>query len=330
MTTPAIQDLTKKAFLTEVHKEGGDVRSIFHLKDADWSTDTKRVYEFDRDRFAEEKVQGQASAQRGVSQGYFKDIKRKTISITRIVSGEQFKALTAHELASFSMNVAKDVKDKIELDMRNFLGYSTVATSYVDNGGFTIDCTVGDGYAVFHTAHTLKNSATTYTNILSGAPSLTNTALEGAEDFFNYNVMDNNGQRISMKPNTVITSLKAVMVNRVARLFGSDSPESLGGTANANSGVKNTYKNKYKHKAIEFDVNSLNQTDATKSYYWFLAALGGTPEESFSAFYIRWMSPMTAPTEVDQDKWILSQTARAAYGIGAVSGKGILVSKAAS
>lgn len=330
MSTPAIQDLTQKSFMTEMHKEGGDVRRLFHLKNADWSTDVKRVWEMDRDRFAEEKVQGQASAQRGVSQGYYKDISRKTISVTRIVSGEEFKALTAHELADFAMNVAKDVKDKIELDMRNYLGYSTGATSYVDNGGFTIDLTVGDGYAVFHTAHTLKNSSTTYTNILSGAPVLTNAALESGEDFFNYNVMDNNGQRISMKPNTVITSLKAVMVNRVARLFGSESPESIAGTANANAGVKNTYKNKYKHLAIEFDVNALNQTDATKSYYWFLAALGGSPEESFSAFYVRWMSPTAAPTEVDQDKWILSKTARAAYGIGAVSGKGILVSKATS
>lgn len=330
MTTPAIQDLTKKSFLIESEKSGGNIRQLFHPIEADWTSEVKRVWELDRDRLAEEKVQGQSSAQRGISQGYYKDITRKTISVTRIVSGEQFKALTAHDLANFAMNVAKDVVGKIELDMRNFLGYSTAATSYVDNGGFTIDLTVGDGYAVFHTAHTLKNSVTTYSNILTGAPSLSETSLYTAIDYFNYNVMNNNGDNITIKPNTLITSEKAAMVHRAQRILGSDAAVSVDGTANANSGIKNTLKTAFKHEAIRFDVDSLDRNDTTKSFYWFVAAIGGMPEESFAAYYVRWMSPMTAPTEVDQDKWILSQTGRAAYGIGAVSGKGICVAKATS
>lgn len=330
MTMPAIQDLVKKSFISEIHKAGGDVRRIFIKETQDWTTDTKRIYEVDRERFAEQKVEGQSSAQRGVSQGYYKDIKRKTISITRIVSGEAYKALTAHKLAEYAMQTGKDVKDKVELDMRNFLGYATGATSYTDNGGFTIDLTVGDGFSVFHTAHTLKNSATTYSNILSGAPTLSNVALEGAEDYFAYNVLDNYGQNVEMKPDTLITSRKAIMVNRVDRLFGSVSPESVAGTANNNSGVKNTYRNKYTHLVVDFDVTALNITNATYAYYWFLASLNGMPEERFQAYYVSWMSPMVAPAEVNQDKWILSYTARSAYGLGAVSGKGILVSKATS
>jgi hypothetical protein len=330
MTVPAIQDLVRKSFMTETHQKGGDIRKVFIKEEASWETDTKRIHEFDRERFAEQKVQGQSSAQRGVAQGYFKDIVRKTISITRPVTGEAFKALTAHKLAEFSMQTAKDVMDKIELDMRNFLGYSTGATSYTDNGGFTVDLTVGDGFAVFHTAHTLKNSSTTYSNILSGAPALTNVSLESAEDYFEYNVYDNYGQNIDMTPNTIITTRKAIMVNRVDRLFGSISPASIDGTANANANVKNTYRDKYQHLQIKFDVDSLNKTNATFSFYWMLAALGGAPEERFQAYYCSWMSPMVAPAEVNQDKWILSNTARAAYGIAAVSGKGILVSKATS
>ena len=330
LTVPAIQDLVRKSFVKETHRDGGDVRKLFIKETADWSSDTKRIMEVDRERFAEQKVQGQASAQRGIAQGYYKDIVRKTISITRIVSGEAYQALTAHKLAEYASQTAKDVVDKIELDMRNFLGYATGATSYTDNGGFTIDLTVGDGLSVFSTAHTLKSSSTTYSNILSGAPTLTNVALESAEDYFNYNVMDNYGQKIEMKPNTLITSPKAIMVNRVDRLFGSVSPESIAGTANNNSGIKNTYRNKYQHLVFDFDVTALNATDATYAYYWFLAALGGMPEERFQAYYVSWMSPMVAPAEVNQDKWILSYTARACYGIAAVSGKGILVSKATS
>jgi hypothetical protein len=331
MSVPAIQSLVKKSFVMEtLQKAPGDVRKLFHKETQSWESDTKRIYELDRERFAERKVQGQASAQRGIAQGYYKDIVRNTISITRVVSGEAYQALSAHKLAEYATQTARDVVDKIELDMRNFLGYSTGATSYVDNGGFTIDLTVGDGNSVFDTTHDLKNSTTTYSNILSGAPSLSPTALEGAEDYFSYNVYDNYGQNIEMTPNTLITSRKAIMQNRVDRLFGSVSPETIDGTANANSGVKNSYRNKYTHLTIDFDKTALNVTDSSLSYYWFLASLGGMPEESFQAYYVSWLSPQVATPEVNQDKWIMSYTARACNGLGAVSGKGILVAKATS
>lgn len=330
MSIPAIQDLVKKSFAKEVQVGNPEVRQVFIKETCGWESDAKRIHEFDRERYAEQKVEGQNSAQRGIGQGYFKDITRKTISITRLVSGEAYQALTAHKLAEYAMQTKKDIVDKIELDMRNYLGYATGATSYTDNGGFVVDLTVGDGKAVFDTAHTLKNSTSTYSNILSGNPTFTNTALENAEDYFEYNVMDNYGQLIEMSPDTIITTRKAIMMNRVKRLFGSVSIESIGGTANANSGVKNIYKDKYQHLAIRFDVNTTGQTNATFSFYWMLASLNGMPEQRFQAYYVSWLSPMVAPAEVDQDKWVMSYTARACYGIGAVSGKGILVSKATS
>jgi len=329
MTVPAVNDLIQKSFVKEAFRPAGDVRKIFHKETGDWSSQDKRIQEVDRERFGERKVEGQASAQRGLSQGYFKDIRRATVSVTRLVSGEAYKALTAHSLAQYATQTSADVIDKIELDMRNFIGYGT-ATSYTDNGGFTIDTTVGDGLALFSTVHTLKQSATTYSNILSGAPSFSESSIESAEDYFSYNVMDNYGQRVSMKPNTIITSEKAAMKNRVARLFGSMSPESIEGTANANSGVMNTNKNKFKHLVVEFDVTVLNVSDSTKSFNWYLGALGGMPESSFQAYYVSWQSPMVAPVEINQDKWTLSYTARAVYGLGAVSGKGLLLVQATS
>lgn len=329
MSIPAIQDLIKKSFVKGVFKPAGDVRQIFHKEVGDWSVNAKRIYEVDRDRFAEQKVEGQASVKKGISQGYYKDINRKTISITRAVSGEAFKALTAHQLSSFATQVAEDLVDKTELDMRNFLGYGDSA-SFVDNGGFTIDTTVGDGNPLFYATHTLKNVGTTYSNILSGAPSLSENSIDDAEDYFSYNVLDNNGKRLKMKPNTIITSNKASVVNRVSRMLNSMSPEKIEGTANANANVMNPYKAKFKHLAIDFDVTSLDVTDTNKSFYWFLGALGGSPETSFQGYYVSWMSPMVAPEEIDQDKWVLSFTGRSAYGIGAVSGKGLLIVKATS
>lgn len=329
MTTPAVSDLIRKSFLTSLKRDADDVRMIFHKDTATWESLKKRKQEMDRERLAEGKVQGKGSAQRGIAEGYSKEISARTISITRIVSGEAFKTLTAHGLAKMAISTGEDVIDKIELDMKNFLGYGE-STSYVDNGGFVIDTTVGDTLPLFHTGHTLKNSPTTYSNILSGAPSLTEDAIPGALDYFNYNVMDNYGKRTKMKPNVIVTTSKAIMKKRVERLFGSISPEKIEGNANANSGVKNTNKNLLRHLIVDFDVNALDEVDASKSFYWMVGAVGGNEETSFQGYYISWMSPMTAPVEIDQNKWTLSYTARAVCGIGAVSGKGLLLVKATS
>lgn len=324
---PAIQDLAKKSFMKGMHKPAGDVRRLFHRETGDWSSASKRIVEVDRERFASVKAEGQNSKQRRVAQGYTKDVIRKTISITRKMSGEAVKALEAHGLAKFSMGVGEDVVDRIELDMTNFIGYG-MNSSYTDMDGVSVDTTTGDGLSLFNALHTLKNSAVTYSNIVTGAPSLTESSLELAQDYFNYNVMDNFGQRISMNPNTLITTRKATMVNRAARILKSVSPEKISGTANANAGVVNTYKEAFTHLVVEFDVDAKNITDATKSFHWMLAALGSDPATSLQAYYVSWMSPTTAPVEIDQDAWVLSQTGRAAYGIAALSGRGITISQA--
>lgn len=327
MKTPAINDLVVKSFVVGMARPASLVRQLFHKKQGDWARSSQRVQEMDRERYGERKVQGQASAQRGISQGYFKDISMYTVSVTRKVSGEEYKALEATGLSSMATGTATDIIDKIELDMLNFFAYGNTS-GYTDNGGFPLDTTVGDGLAFFHTTHTLKNSSTTYSNILSGAPALSEVSIEDAEDYFTYNVMDNNGKRLNMKPTHLITTEKAKMVNRVARLFGNQSPESIAGTANANSGVLNVNKKRFTHLAIGFDVDSLGDVASSKSFNWMLASLGSDPETSLQAYYISWLSPEVSPVEVDQDKWTLSFTGRAVCGIGAVSGKGCLISLA--
>jgi hypothetical protein len=131
-----------------------------------------------------------------------------------------------------------------------------------------------------------------------------------------------------MKPNTLITSNKSAMVNRATRILNSISPEKIEGTANANEGVVNTNRNKYKHMVVEFDVTAFNISDSTKSFYWYVASLGGNPESSLQWYYVKWLSPEVAPVEINQDKWYMSWTARACLGLGAVSSKGICVSQA--
>lgn len=331
MQLPATQDLIQKSFIESIYGWSGsaDVRKLFIKDTQSMQFNLKQIQEIDRERFAEQKTEGAPGAKRGAAQGYSKQIFRKTISVTRDVTGEEYQALMDYKLSQYVMKTASDIIDKVQLDMANFLGYSAQAlTTYTDNGGYPIDLTTGDSLSAFNTAHTLKNSTTTYSNILTGAPSLSSGALETAEDYFAYNVYDNYGQRMSLRPNTIITSRKAIMVNRVSRIMKSDSPEEISGTMNSNAGVINTYKNKYQHLVVEFDVNAFNITNSALSYYWFLAALGGTEENSLQWYYISWMSPFVAPAEIDQVKWLLSYTARSLYGMGAVSSRGIIVAQA--
>ena len=225
MTMPDLQTLVKKSFVKGTHKSLGDVRRLFHgMNNMSWESNRRRMTEVDIERFATVKVEFEDAVQRGIGQGYSKEVVRKTISINRPVSGEAYKALKAHKLAAWAVGTGKGVVDRIHLDMANFLGYSTSA-SYTDMTGHTVDTTTGDGLSVFHTAHTLKFTSTTYSNILTGAPAFSESALNAAEDFFSYNVLDNFGQRMPMKPNTIITSRKASMRHRVRRLLGSMSPE---------------------------------------------------------------------------------------------------------
>jgi hypothetical protein len=228
MPHPEIRDLIMKSFIKPVERVQGDERKLFIARDAKvgWKSSLERIQEVERQRFgATRKLEGQNSAKAGIGMGYAKNIERNTISISRVISGEAMKALEAHELADMATNVRKDVEDKIFLDMRNFLGYATGASSYTDNGGFTIDLTTADGYAAFHATHTLKFSSTTYSNILSGAPALSEASLDTALDFFTYNRLDNFGKPLASPQRlTIITSNKATMVNRAKRILGSASP----------------------------------------------------------------------------------------------------------
>lgn len=333
MPLEAVRDLIVKSFMTPSPRQFGDERKLFIPKSPKGgiAAEVDKVTEMDRERFAAtQKVQGQASAQAGIAEGYSKVISRKTVSIERILSGEAVLGLEDKGLASWAMDTRADVEDKILLDMRNFLIYSAgSATTYTDNGGFSVDVTVGDGYQAFYTAHTLKFSSTTYSNVLSGAPSLSEVALDTADDFFTYNRLDNYGKPLANPGRlTIVTSNKAVMKSRAQRLIGSPTPTSIEGQVNNNSGVPNRHEGRYDHIAVDFDQDANGNWDSTKSFYWFLASLSGAEADRLQFYYIRWMSPTVAPTVTKESEWVISGVGRAMYGIGGASAKNALVSKA--
>jgi len=333
MTTPAVGSLIQQSFDQESQRAFGNEQKLFQpvSPKGGIAAETEQRTEMDKDRFAAtQKVQGQESSEAGIAQGYSKIMVRKTISIKRSLSGEQVLGLEAKNLSSWAMDVRSDIEDKILLDMRNFLRYGADSvTSYTDNGGFTIDTTTADGLSIFNTAHTLKYSATTYSNVASGAPALSESSLDTVADYFTYNRLDNFGKPLANPGKlTIITSNKAVMKNRVARIVTSMSPEKIEGTANANSGVVNVNNGRYDHLPVDFDQDARGNWDSTRSFYWFVAALNGSESDKLGFYYVRWMSPTVAPTVTNEGKWTIEAVARAMYALGATNAKGIIVSKA--
>ena len=329
MSVPQISDLVKKSFQQYKPQNFGDVKDLFHFVQGTSGERTKRILELDRQRLAKTKVQGQGSAKAKVAEGYYKDIERKTVSITRVLTGENKDDITAHGLGKWATEVKDDVVGKAELDMTNLFGYAS-GTSYTDNGGFAIDTTTGDGKSFANNAHTLKHSSATYSNIVSGAPALSEAGLEVANDMFVYNTKDNYGQRIVYRANALLITRNTRMQNRADRILGSSAPEKIEGTANANSGVKNSWKNRFTVKTIEFDLTAKEEYDANKKYYWAIASIGNDPATTLQAYFVSWKKAYPAPPEIDQDKFVISFTARALYGIGVVSGRGIAFSFATS
>jgi len=254
--------------------------------------------------------------------GYAKEIIRKTVSVTKQLSGEAIKAMEAHDLKKEATGTAGLVVDKIVLDMKNVITYGQ-AVSYVDNGGFLVDTKVGDGKSLFNDTHTLKNSTKTYSNVSASNPSLSEDALPEGQNYFRDQVMDNYGKVMKMKPNVLITTSETRMVNRANRLLKSISPEKIEGGVNGNSGVINVNKARLQHLEIDFDVDAMDTRDSSKTFWWGLASVGKSEAESLQAHFLNWLSPTVTNPNINEDTWSTEYTGRTAYGLGVVSGKGI-------
>jgi len=329
LRTPELQDLIKKSFVKGVFTTPGDVRKIFIKVNGDNSTKFKRIDEVDSERFAKTKPEAAPANESKFGIGYHKVIQRKTIADRVALSYEELDALTAHQLKNDVMNVGYRLKEKIELDMAHIFTFGQSA-SYTDNGGYTVDTTTGDGLPIFSTAHTLKFSTKTYSNILAGNPSLSFDSLVAAQAHIRNNSFNNFGHALKYNANTIITTSDPVMVNRVARILQSSSVDIVEGTQNANAGIINPLRGRYKHYIVDFDVDAEGMPDTSKSYWWFLAATDGMPGERFQAYYVSWKSPTVYTPDSDKRRLIMGITGEARYGIGVVSGRGIVASFAIS
>ena len=181
--------------------------------------------------------------------------------------------------------------------------------------GETVSITVGDGLALYSTAHTLRGSATTFRNRLAGNARVSKGSLEGIERLCVEETYNQFGEKMVMPYDIIWTTDDPNTINTVKEYLQSNAD-----IAAPNEGVTNVYMSKYRHVVLpRVATTAAGAPDTTKRYYWGLASSQYT-----SAYFGMWETPhlkkpapLNAGEEFSTDDWNFGS--RAGYGIAIVA-----------
>ena len=282
----------------------------------DNSGETRDYTEIDLELYADNKSQGNQAGRAKVQMGYNKLVTVKRVAKDIGITYEMRRFNKYPDVVRKLTNLAQMPDNRLELDLQHRIGFG-LSTTYTDKDGVSVDVTVGDGLALFSTAHLLRGTATTYRNRLAGNPQLSKGSLEGMERLVAEETLNQFGEKVNVPfdvlwttddPNTVNTALE--YLNSVA------APDF------ANSGVTNAYKAKYKHVKLPLvPTTAAGAVDATKRRYWGIAStmISDAHVGIWEAPHMKAPADLNAGEEFSTDDWNFG--VRAGYGIGIVSGR---------
>lgn len=322
-------DLVKRKFDMTGKKPEVVASSLFIRDDVGMNNGEFRLYEeYDRDNFASWKPQAQNVAKGKAGTGYSKQAKVRRFGTEIDITVEMRKFNKYPEVIAELTNLTDYAKLRMELDLTHRLTFSN-ATSYVDRDGQTIDITVGDTLALASASHTLKYSATTYSNLVSGAPVFSKTGLESAELVAMTQIFNNFGEKDTKKFNTIFCAENPTTINAIKELLNSTATV----TTNQNAGVVNVYKNSYNLVVLPYlATTATGGYDSSKRNWWGLIATGAGAN-AWQAYFAVWESPylidpMSTPSMVDGHADVWTYGVRCSYDIAIVSGRGFIISQA--
>lgn len=282
------------------------------------SGETRDYTEIDLELYADNKPQGDQAGRARVKLGYNKLVSVKRIAKDIGITYEMRRFNKYPDVVRRLTNLAQMPVNRLELDLSHRIGFGT-ATSYTDKDGATVSITVGDGLALFSTAHTLTGSSTTYRNRLAGNPQLSKGSLEGMERLVVEETLNNFGEKITVPfdilwttddPNTVNTTLEYL--------------KSVAAPDFVNSGVTNVYKAKYKHVILPLIPTAAAGTvNNAKRRYWGIASsmISDAHLGIWEAPHLKSPSDLNAGEEFSTDDWNFG--VRGGYGMGIVTGRWI-------
>lgn len=304
-----------KNAVREVAKGSG----LFRTEDIPSNSGEVRDYqEIDQNQYASFKGQGAQSERARVILGYNKQVTVRRFTQDIGITYEMRRFNKYPEVVQKLTSLAKMAPNKLELDLQHRIGFG-LSTSYTDKDGQTVDLTVGDGLALFSTAHLLTGTATTYRNRLAGNPILSKGALEGMERLVTEETLNNLGEKIIVPFDILYTTDDPNTVNTAMEYLKSVAAPDF-----ANSGVTNVYQAKYKHVKLDLVPTTANgSVDNTKRRYWGIASSEASDAHLgvWEAPHLKTPSDLNAGEEFSTDDWNFG--VRAGWGIGIVTGRWI-------
>lgn len=310
ITTAQFDDLVKNAKVK--WREGYDLipaaaRTLYEVNDTDEMTSEHS--NIDGPGFAKRKLEGQRYAIGSPKQGYSLILSQTRIGLMEAVTWEMRRFDKYNKIMKLMRGLGKSTAQRIELDLTHLFTFGLSAASYTNMDGETVSTVTGDGQNIFDTDHTITGGSGTYSNKITAQ--FSKDALEEAERLF-VSFVNDNGQKISIMPDTIVTTDDPTLVNAVAEFLKSQkSPED-------SRNAENVYKGKYKHLILPYLATDANGApDSTKKNYWFLACVG----ETSAILEVSENPTFTAPNKgnngevFDTDDWEFKSSACYDYGV---------------
>lgn len=328
-TFPGFSDNINKLYLDFLTTYKPEAEALFITMNVGESAETtKRMEEEDMSQYAQDKPQGADAQRLQFGTGYYKEINAFRIGAQLNLSYE-LRVAPRFKLGQAVQRFVESIPNRMELDKQHNLTFMN-ATSYVNLSGRTVDVAGGDSLAGASAVHPLSHSTVTWSNIVPTNPTLSVTSLEAAEKLGVTDILDNYGLPVMMNFTHLIVCKQDPNTERVAR----EILRSTSLVTQANPGVINTFNTKYELMVLSrVATDAMGRTDSTKAKWWFLAALGNRSNR-LQSYELIWEAPHMNPAPAGSNNGVdvynddTTYGARARYGYGVVSFRGIIVSMA--
>ena len=274
------------------------------------SGDTREYNSIDLEEYASTKDEGDQAEQATVQQGYTKTLTLTRYGLDTSITWEMRRRNKYDDVVQRITNLSRTLSNRQDLDLSHRITFGT-ATSYTNKDGRTVSTTVGDGLALFSTAHTLQGSSSTFRNRLANNPQLAKGSLEAMEKQIVENTLNQLGEKMTVNFDVLWTTDDPNTMNTARELLQATAAISA-----PNEGVPNVYQGKYRHSALpRVTTNAQGGVDSTKAKYWGLAS-----SQQSSGFLATEQEPtLNAPSmgsnaeDVSTEDWTF--TGRISYGI---------------
>ena len=273
LTTINLPDLVANKdilFLKEMDSLKNLVRNsgLFQVDQWGFATgDTREYSEIDLEEYATQKDESDDAEQAKVQQGFTKTVSPFRFGKDISISWELRNRGKYQNINRRITNLARLTANRMDLDLSHRITFGT-ATSYETKEGKTRDISIGDGLALFSTAHLLKGSSLTYRNRLANNPQLSKGALESMEQLKVENTLNQFGEKMDGDFDILYVTDDPNTMNTARQLMMSTAEISA-----PNAGVINVQKSKYRIVMLP-RVPTTNQgtVDSSKAKFWGIAA----------------------------------------------------------